>query len=327
MARQLIIDDSKNTPPGGWQGPPAPKRLLTPEEIDAALAKLFPVMEEGGEGSGWFALPKGTHKKGSQGGPVDVTQEDVSPFGATVQEGDIIEERRMTAGITRSLQVEYRNGEDALFKRHYEGQDAFCEKAAGDLASLLLPGEKVVPEVVIGEHEGKLGSFQEWLDGDVAHSLSRGDLEELFARPDTQDRLEVIMALDIIMHSGDRHNGNWIVGDDGKIYGIDHGFARWSKRDRQIPYQGLSPAWEGFKYHPPIDVPGVTTERGAVFRIREETLDRWRDIGMFEFADAIEPSIIEAEDRLGSQYSTRVNIESGWENFQLLLDYNGMVKG
>jgi len=309
---------------------------------------------EGGPGSGWFAPPKGTHGIGSQGGPVrhapgqpqlpgmppqklqPSPSEMLTDFEDAVINGNVTwEGGELYGGVTRPTEIEVETpGGDrftATFKEHHgdaqQFHDAYSERAAYELAVMLNPDLDVAQECVLADYEGMNGTYHKWIDGVPGRSSGSGGLDDVLTGPEAQDRLETILALDVIIHNTDRHDGNWIVGDDGNLYAIDHGHAVWSEWRSGGIAMSRSVAWEGFWYD--IEVPGVThtkeerqgyTRNVLHFTFREETLNRWRNITMGEFIDTIEPTIIAAEDRYG-RYGTRVNIESAWSNFRKLLDY------
>jgi hypothetical protein len=185
----------------------------------------------------------------------------------------------------------------------------------------------VVPEIVISEHEGQMGSFQEWIDGEIGGHAGPIAVQELFNREDTQDRLEVLVALDWICKNGDRHDGNWLVGDDGKLYAIDHGYTHWSKQPEGVLEQRLSPAWQGYWVDPPFYAPGVTLEeRGGrnylSFKFRESTLERWRGIDFIQFQNVVARREEQADDY---RLPTRVNTDAAWDNFRQLLEHGEVV--
>ncbi|MDQ1444821.1 MAG: hypothetical protein QOI20_1285 [Acidimicrobiaceae bacterium] len=91
------------------------------------------------------------------------------------------------------------------------------EAAAYVLSDLL--GWGVVPETIIRQ-DGPLGpgSFQRFVPADFA--------EHYFTLLDdrsTHDALKVIAAFDLVANNADRKSGHCLLGEDGRIWGIDNG--------------------------------------------------------------------------------------------------------
>jgi hypothetical protein len=313
------------------------KRTWGPTEVDALAwsdkdgsgkkwkGKGKPPFREGGPGSGWFAPPKGTHGKGSQGGKVGPGER--STFAQTVSSGAVVATSDVSAGITDPDHLVYENGIEARFKEHGARgtkHDAFSEVAAYELSRLLGP-DKVVPEVVYGEFEGREGTIGKFIPGTSGMEMDGRQKRRWVNDQDNLSRLEVMVALDTIMHNHDRHEGNWIIDDEGQIWAIDHGHATWESMewDRDIGLYRHPVWWQT------SDVPSASNynrhgEYVATFRVRDWTLDRWRQITYEDFERALQPQIDASADlssRRSFTYSrTRVNVDIAWNNFQKLLD-------
>jgi hypothetical protein len=101
-------------------------------------------------------------------------------------------------------------------------QDGNSEVAAYEIAKLL--GMDCVPPTRYEEFEGELGTAQQFVDGMlgsewVSQHGSQTPLD-LLARSGAEDAV----VLDFIIDNGDRHTGNWIVGERGwKLWAIDNG--------------------------------------------------------------------------------------------------------
>jgi uncharacterized repeat protein (TIGR03843 family) len=91
------------------------------------------------------------------------------------------------------------------------------EAAAYVLSDLL--GWGVVPETVI-RLDGPLGpgSYQRFVPADFAEHYFT-----LLEDPARHDALKVIAAFDLIANNADRKSGHCLLGDDGRIWGIDNG--------------------------------------------------------------------------------------------------------
>lgn len=97
------------------------------------------------------------------------------------------------------------------------------EAAAHELAAFL--GWDVVPRTVVREGPFGVGSLQRFVDADFEqHYFTLRD-----SRPDLDDQLRTLAALDLIANSGDRKSGHVLVerfdGEDTRIWGIDNGLS------------------------------------------------------------------------------------------------------
>jgi uncharacterized repeat protein (TIGR03843 family) len=97
---------------------------------------------------------------------------------------------------------------DGLFRR---------EVAAYELAAAL--GWDMVP-LTIARDDGPHGpgSYQLFVDADFTEHYFT-----LLEHPETYDQLRRIAIFDLVANNADRKSGHCLLGDDGHIWGIDHG--------------------------------------------------------------------------------------------------------
>lgn len=323
---------------------------LEPEDGVFAIKAPF---KEGGPGSGWFAPPKGTHSKGSQGGPV-IVDPDKQPTlpGMTpdrrqtrmeqaVAQGNIEDNGpRLEGGVTKPQPVTiYTDGLpiDGVFKGHHSDylgrHDSYSEEAVQELSELLMRDAEVpqeaVPEHVLAEYKGEFGDIHRWIEGKPADFCDELDL--VLAIEDAElnhDRIEVLTAIDVITYNTDRHGGNWLLDDDGAIWAMDHGHARWARLEADQDYLQVygGPVWYAEAAHAYLE--GIQDRdrlgrRVPTFQFRLETLNRWEKITREEFFDTFAPARDLVIQRRGS---TRVDMDNAWFNFQKLIEFGEVVK-
>jgi hypothetical protein len=75
--------------------------------------------------------------------------------------------------------------------------------------------------------------------------------------------------LDFLIRNRDRHDGNWVVGDDGRVIPIDHGLTFFTKdgADRDVPRSPFAKHWLGLEQKPsPYPARGKSHEDGALVK-------------------------------------------------------------
>jgi len=247
-------------------------------------------------------------------------------FIKTVDAGQIKSETEQRAGITEPVHIEYTNGVEAQWKEHAAGgtfHDSFSELGAWELAQVLSPDETVVPQVEYHEREGLPGTIHRFVPGWPGGAMWYEDQKAAIADPQNLDRLEVMMALDVAIGNFDRHDGNWIIDEDGKLWAIDHGHATWQRHSGFGDLEmGRHPAWLLTYDHPSLSEYNRHGESYTTFRFRAETLERWRDLSVLDFERALD-AVIEDGENVERDYGypmTRVDAYEAWDNFQMLLD-------
>jgi uncharacterized repeat protein (TIGR03843 family) len=82
-------------------------------------------------------------------------------------------------------------------------------------------GWGLVPETV-SRDDGPLGpgSLQRFVDADFSEHYFT-----LLERPEHHDALKAICTFDLLINNGDRKSGHCLLGNDGRIWGIDHGLS------------------------------------------------------------------------------------------------------
>ncbi len=99
---------------------------------------------------------------------------------------------------------------------------------------------EVVPPTVIGQIDGIIGSIQLKVEAKPA-CLAVG--ESWLAVAKVKD-LRDVAVLDILVHNTDRHDANFLVGDDGTVWAIDHGLtfpeSRFDRGIKSFPLRHFS---------------------------------------------------------------------------------------
>ncbi len=79
-------------------------------------------------------------------------------------------------------------------------------------------GWDLVPETVVRDGPLGPGSLQRFVPADF-----REHYFTLLERPEHHDALRRICAFDLLVNNGDRKSGHCLLGEDGRIWAIDHG--------------------------------------------------------------------------------------------------------
>ncbi len=80
--------------------------------------------------------------------------------------------------------------------------------------------EPIVPETVIREVDGQIGSVQEFLENSVAANETKKKLGFSWTEAN-QEHLQLIAALDYIFEMRDNHTGNFMIDKQGNVKAID----------------------------------------------------------------------------------------------------------
>lgn len=99
---------------------------------------------------------------------------------------------------------------------NHEPRGYLREWLAGFVAKAM-EREYLVPPTVIREVDGRIGSVQQWVDGELA-----GEGEN-WIRKSNPDDIESLAALDYIIENRDRHKNNFLIDETGRVAAIDHG--------------------------------------------------------------------------------------------------------
>lgn len=154
----------------------------------------------------------------------------------------VVDKRRMpTTDVSVSYKLRLEDGGYVIYKpsngeplmrRGIAHQTMYKrEVAAYEMAAILGWGD-LVPPTVVRDHEGDIGSFQQFVDNAVESGLYRGDDNKVYDGPEDALRCAVF---DYLLASTDRHNGNWMIDrTTGKLTLIDNGASLphiYSERD------------------------------------------------------------------------------------------------
>jgi len=90
------------------------------------------------------------------------------------------------------------------------------EVAAYELSEAL--GWRFVPETVVREGPLGIGSLQRFVPADFSEHYFT-----LLERPEHHDVLKAICVFDLIVNNADRKGGHCLLGDDGRLWSVDHG--------------------------------------------------------------------------------------------------------
>jgi uncharacterized repeat protein (TIGR03843 family) len=81
-------------------------------------------------------------------------------------------------------------------------------------------GWGLVPETVTRDGPLGPGSLQRFVDADFDEHYFT-----LLERPEHHDALRAMCVFDLVLNNGDRKSGHCLLGDDGRLWGIDHGLS------------------------------------------------------------------------------------------------------
>jgi len=81
-------------------------------------------------------------------------------------------------------------------------------------------GWMMVPETVVRDGPLGPGSFQRFVPAHFEEHYFT-----LLERPEHHDALRAICAFDLLVNNGDRKSGHCLLGEDGNLWGIDHGLS------------------------------------------------------------------------------------------------------
>ena len=79
-------------------------------------------------------------------------------------------------------------------------------------------GWGLVPETVVRDGPLGPGSLQRFVDADFAEHYFT-----LLERPEHHDALKAVCTFDLVINNGDRKSGHCLLGEDGRLWAIDHG--------------------------------------------------------------------------------------------------------
>lgn len=141
--------------------------------------------------------------------------------------GGIAESTPLSGGKqAQTTKVEFKDGTSGV-RKHIDRSDGKRQQDAEELVPLLarMMGIKA-PQVV---RTDKNTTVQRFLPGKLASSLVYDGLPTRYKQrvkeAANNDQGYLIAILDQITYNMDRHEGNWLIGDDGDLTVIDHGLA------------------------------------------------------------------------------------------------------
>ena len=79
-------------------------------------------------------------------------------------------------------------------------------------------GWGLVPETIVRDGPLGPGSLQRFVDADFAEHYFT-----LLERPEHHDALKAVCTFDLVVNNGDRKSGHCLLGEDGRLWAIDHG--------------------------------------------------------------------------------------------------------
>lgn len=138
-------------------------------------------------------------------------------------------------GVNASVAVTWSDGTKAVFKTDSLNNKTAAEIIAYRLAQKL--GMNNMPETVIGTLDGKTGSLQKWVpNASEATNIRAAANKALFGDDEHMRAAAKTSVLDIIIGNADRHPGNYMIDQQGKMWAIDHGLAGIKGRPRYQRY-------------------------------------------------------------------------------------------
>jgi len=196
---------------------------------------IWDIEVKGGEGSGHHGH---RGRPGQQGGSLPrVAGTPRSSFHNAVAGGKISEVDEMATGTSGAYFVRYEDGSSGIMK--FVGVK--CEVFADKLDDIL--GFDLVPETILSGYYGKEVSIQSWVKyAFLGDEVGRGTHE------DNSERLANMAVLDYILVNHDRHGGNYLFDDAGKLWAIDHELIEMDDRvSWGIPKSDAYRIFEGMK--------------------------------------------------------------------------------
>lgn len=146
-----------------------------------------------------------------------------------------------SGGANETWLTTFADGSEGVFKPEYgeypglrPGIDAgtyYNREVAGSLVADLLGFDDLVPKTTFREHYGKKGSVQEF----IPNTKTAKRVDESLMHDGNED-LARAAVFDYITGNADRHHGNWLLDQNGKLVLIDNGLS--------FPY-GYSPKTYG----------------------------------------------------------------------------------
>lgn len=192
-----------------------------------------------------------------------------------------------TSGVNTSRLAEFTDGTRGVFKP-LDGEEPdlrrgienyyLREAAASDVAHVVKYTD-LVPTTGVTKLRGQLGSIQDFRPGVPAMDL---DSSEMFGT-NVRDRQRVIL-FDAILGNTDRHAGNWLVTDQGKLVLIDHGLI-------------LSTSNASLRLGILRSMSRADAMRAIPERLKKPWRDGWPRIRELLEARGIEPEAIERAER------------------------------
>jgi hypothetical protein len=232
IAARLYEDLAVN--PGRWF---SRKELREKYQVGGLLQALMQLQRAGVEKGKWDIefrrnngfvrlVPRIEHRQGEDSpiqSPKDKSQAEYNLFHMAIVKKD-----ELGGGVTPSYKVKLEDGSVAVMKYPYNGvfgpaRDNIPlkgepEREAGAWQVAKVVGmQDLVPPTVVREVDGKAASLQLWTGGRQAEAAGN-------PFDGMQDRARVA-AFDYVIGNEDRHKGNWLVDNEGKIHLIDHGLS------------------------------------------------------------------------------------------------------
>lgn len=305
----------------------APCTGLSAAEVDAAAHCIKcdrPLSKAGRCPKGHAQVAVGTARDGRDRGAArsaPPAQEVV--FSSAVQAGRIDHSAKLGEGMFGAEVRAYTGDGKGVWKRiHFRMGDRWLHDGNNEVAADCLDrllGVDVVPETVFDP--GRTGTSQRFVENGVvgARASPRSQHDVLHKQP---ERYYAILALDIILGNPDRHIGNYIYDERGRVWAIDHGLATWLPFGQ--PPLGFQPLTRSHPllFHLGHDMPPEGTaideilEQGQVV-FPPEMVARWREITEEQFYAAFADAGVSEEGR--------VKLRNGWANLQYILDHDGVI--
>ena len=155
----------------------------------------------------------------------EITETDEEEFIDAASNNRVEHGEYLGGGINPTMSVKYEDDGWGVWKpihgRLHEGHAEVIASEIDDMLDLDL-----VPPTVYSEFEGKPGTSQMFIPAArTGRKLTRDEWQGVVCgkHPDSDS----MALLDHMVGNNDRHKGNWMLGDNGRLIAIDNGFCRF----------------------------------------------------------------------------------------------------
>lgn len=152
-----------------------------------------------------------------------------TPVKQSLAQANVVDMQRTgKSGANTSYIYTLDNGEKGVFKPQYGEKPGlrgnipgayYVREVASSEVAEVLGMDDLLPSTVFRKDHDKIGSIQNFINGVTANDLGVDD------RYDGEDDLSRSAAYDYLVGNTDRHDGNWMITNDGRLGLIDNGLS------------------------------------------------------------------------------------------------------